>query len=154
MRSAAPRSLLALILISLLAGACGGSSSPATEAEERRQVLQQRFPDIVGASFDPIGDTTWSVRVTLSSPYDSEDRYADAWRVLLPNGTVLGTRQLTHDHAAEQPFTRALNNVEIPEDTQSVLIEGHDLINGWSEDTIEFDLPERKDRSSSDSPET
>ena len=117
MRSAAPRSLLALILISLLAGACGGSPSPATAAEERRQVLQQRFPDIVGASFDPIGDTTWSVRVTLSSPYDSEDRYADAWRVLLPDGTVLGTRQLTHDHAAEQPFTRALNNVEIPEAT-------------------------------------
>ena len=108
-----------------------------------RQLLSQRFPDIVGAIFDPIGDTTWSIRVTISSPYDTEERYADAWRVLTLDGLVLGTRQLNHDHAAEQPFTRALNNVEIPEGTESVLIEAHDLINGWSDERIEFALPEK-----------
>ena len=154
MNSATARLLSALIIIVLLAGACGGSSSRATEAEERRRVLQQRFPDIVGATFDPIGATTWSVRVTLSSPYDSEDRYGDAWRVLLLDGTVLGTRLLTHHHATEQPFTRALNNVEIPEGTESVLVEGRDLINGWSEEQVEFELPERRDRSSLDSSDT
>lgn len=136
------RSLVVPLLLATLLFGCSGGDSPGTAAAERRQVLSQRFPDIVGATFDPIGDTTWSVRVTLSSPYDTEDRYADAWRVLTVDGRVLGTRELTHDHATEQPFTRALNNVEIPEGTESVLIEARDLINGWSEERVEFELPE------------
>ena len=61
--------------------------------------------------------------------------------MLTVDGQVLGTRVLTHDHATEQPFTRALNNVEIPAGTETVLIEARDLINGWSDDQIEFELP-------------
>ena len=137
------RAAFGAIAIAATLMACSGDDSPATAAAERRQLLSQRFPDIVGAIFDPIGDTTWSIRVTISSPYDTEERYADAWRVLTLDGLVLGTRQLTHDHAAEQPFTRALNNVEIPEGTESVLIEAHDLINGWSDERIDFALPEK-----------
>ena len=107
-----------------------------------RSVLSQKFPDVVGAQFDAIGEGTWSVRVTISSPYDTPERYADAWRVLSLDGEVLGTRELVHDHATEQPFTRALNNVDIPLGTDVVLVEARDLINGWSGETVEFTLPE------------
>jgi len=137
------RAALGAISITVALVACTGDDSPATAAAERRQVLSQRFPEIVGAIFDPIGDTTWSIRVTISSPYDTEERYADAWRVLTVDGNVLGTRELTHDHATEQPFTRALNNVEIPAGSESVLIEARDLINGWSDETVEFELPQK-----------
>ncbi len=137
------RRIAALFLgVALFATGCGGDPSPTEQATNRREVLSQRFPEIVRATLDPIGDTTWSVRVTMSSPYDAPDRYADAWRVLLEDGTVLGVRELTHDHADEQPFTRALNNVEIPPGTESVFVEGRDLINGWSGDPLEVVLPE------------
>ena len=63
-------------------------------------------------------------------------RYADAWRIVAPDGTELGVRELTHDHAAEQPFTRSLNGVEIPPDVTEVTVEGRDLVNGWSGGTL------------------
>ena len=40
-------------------------------------------------------------------------------------------RELTHDHAAEQPFTRSLTDVVIPPDVTEVTVEGRDLVNGW-----------------------
>lgn len=67
---------------------------------------------------------------TISPPYDSPDRYADAFRVLAPDGTVLGVRELLHDHANEQPFTRSLDDVEIPDDVDRVTVEGRDLGRG------------------------
>ena len=137
------RWLLVATLFLFAASACAGGTSEQQQEAERRQIMSQRFPEIVGATFDPIGPTTWSVRVTLSSPYDTPERYADAWRVLTLDGQVLGTRELLHDHATEQPFTRALNNVDIPPGTQAVLIEGRDLLNGWSGERVEFELPER-----------
>jgi len=136
------RVLVTSVASLLVATACGGDPSPQSEAAARQEVLSQRFPDVVDARFDPIGESTWSVRVTISSPYDTPERYADAWRVLSLDGEVLGTRELVHDHANEQPFTRALNNVMIPLGTDAVLIEARDLINGWSGDTVEFRLPD------------
>ncbi len=67
----------------------------------------QVFPDIVEAELEPTGDETWRVSATISSPYDTPDRYADAFPVSTPDGTVLGVRELLHDHANEQPFTRS-----------------------------------------------
>jgi len=136
------RVVAAGIAIVLVASACGGETSPQSEAADRREVLSQKFPDVVDAQFDAIGEGTWSVRVTISSPYDTPERYADAWRVLSLDGEVLGTRELVHDHATEQPFTRALNNVGIPLGTDAVLVEARDLINGWSGETVEFTLPD------------
>ena len=136
------RVVAAGIVLMLVATACGGAASPQSEAAARQEVLSQKFPDVVGAQFDAIGEGTWSVRVTISSPYDTPERYADAWRVLSLDGEVLGTRELVHDHATEQPFTRALNNVDIPLGTDVVLVEARDLINGWSGETVEFTLPE------------
>lgn len=78
---------------------------------------------------------------TISSPYDSPDRYADAFRVLAPDGTVLGVRELLHDHANEQPFTRSLDDVRIPDDVDRVTVEGRDLANGWGGDTVTVTVP-------------
>ncbi len=82
----------------------------------------------------------WDFDVTVSSPYDTPERYADAWRVVGPNGAVFGVRELTHDHAGEQPFTRSLLDVEIPAEVDVVVVEGRDSINGWGGQSIDVSL--------------
>ncbi len=101
----------------------------------------QEFPDVVEADATQRDDESFDFAVTISSPYDSPDRYADGWRIVGPDGTVFGVRELLHDHAAEQPFTRSLTGVEIPPGVTMVTIEGRDLINGWGGQTVEIVLP-------------
>ena len=99
------------------------------------------FPSVIGATATPDGDGTWRFDVTISSPYDTPERYADAWRVLGPDGTEYGIRILAHDHANEQPFTRSQSGIPIPADVQTVTIQGRDLANGWGGPTFELTLP-------------
>jgi len=99
------------------------------------------FPEVVSAEVELEADGTYSFEVTISSPYDTPERYADAWRILSPDGTELGIRELLHDHAGEQPFTRDLSGVEIPDDISVVTIQGRDLVNGWGGATFEVTLP-------------
>ncbi len=86
-------------------------------------------------------DGTWRFDVTLSSPYDTPERYADAWRILAPDGAELGVRVLAHDHQFEQPFTRSLSGVAIPSDVTTVTVQGRDQRNGWGGATVEVGLP-------------
>jgi len=102
---------------------------------------EQRFPDVVGVEIQPGAGDGYRVSVTISSPYDTAARYADAFRVVAPDGTVLGERILAHDHAAEQPFTRALDGVEIPPGIGEVTVEGRDLLNGWGGSTLTVAVP-------------
>lgn len=85
------------------------------------------------------GDT-WDFDVTMSSPYDSPERYADGWRVVGPDDTVFGEHTLGHDHASEQPFTRSQTGVEIPDDVDEVTIEGRDQANGFGGESQTVDL--------------
>lgn len=89
------------------------------------------FPDVLAVEASRGDDGRWSFAVTISSPYDTPDQYADGWRVVGPDGTVYGEHTLAHDHASEQPFTRRQSGVEIPVDVSEVTIEGRDLLNGF-----------------------
>jgi hypothetical protein len=99
----------------------------------------QQFPEVLEATAT-MSAATWSFEVTMSSPYDTPERYADGWRVLGPDNEVYGEHTLTHDHAAEQPFTRTQSGVEIPEGVDEVTIEGRDLVNGYGGATVTVDL--------------
>ncbi|MGH3927918.1 MAG: hypothetical protein ACRDTT_34495, partial [Pseudonocardiaceae bacterium] len=90
----------------------------------------QMFPDVVGVQVSAEGEE-YAFDVTISSPYDSPQRYADAFRVRSADGTVHGVRELGHDHAAEQPFTRTLSGVRLPPGTAEVVVEARDLQHGW-----------------------
>lgn len=98
------------------------------------------FPDILAVQATPDGDGTWRFDVTVSSTYDSPERYADGWRVVGPDGTEFGFRLLTHHHANEQPFTRSQSGIAIPADVTTVTIEGRDLANGFGGGFLEIDL--------------
>ncbi len=99
------------------------------------------FPNVVDAAITLTGPNTYRVLVTLSSPYDTPERYADAWRVLGPDCQELGVRILTHDHQFEQPFTRSLSGVVISPGVSEVTIQARDQISGWGGQTFRIDVP-------------
>lgn len=85
------------------------------------------------------GDT-WRFDVTLSHPDTGWDHYADGWRVLAMDGSVLGTRVLHHPHVNEQPFTRSLGGVAIPVGESQVQIQARDNLDGWAGELVTLDL--------------
>ncbi|MCK9260618.1 MAG: hypothetical protein RBT39_12690 [Azoarcus sp.] len=124
-------SVAACLLLSL------GTSLPATAADT------VQFPDVLAAKVRPLAADRFDFDVTISSPYDSPQRYADGFRVTGADGTVYGERKLFHDHASEQPFTRDLYGVVIPSTLRTVRIQARDQRYGYGGKTIEVTLPER-----------
>jgi hypothetical protein len=118
--------LLIIMLLLALAG-CGDDGDDATTAAAEAAGV----PDVVSAVATQEAEGTWTFSVTVSSPYDSPERFADAWRVLDPEGNQLAERTLAHDHAGEQPFTRSLPNVSIPPNVERVTIEARDSRDGY-----------------------
>jgi hypothetical protein len=96
----------------------------------------ETFPDVLDAQITRNADGSFNIAVTIASPYDTPQQYADGWRVLAPDGAVLGEHTLLHDHANEQPFTRTQPNVIIPSDVLTVTIEGRDQVNGYGGGTV------------------
>lgn len=117
------------------------SASTTPESTTQQSTAEQRHPDIIAVEIADAGDGRFNLDVTVSSPYDTAERYADGWRVLDPAGTVLGEHTLTHDHASEQPFTRTQSGVEIPSDVSSVTVEGRDQEFGYGGDTMTVEVP-------------
>ncbi|MEO0829286.1 MAG: hypothetical protein AAFY03_02380 [Pseudomonadota bacterium] len=84
---------------------------------------------------------SWTFSVTLRHGDTGWDDYADGWRVVDAGGTVYGTRELLHPHVDEQPFTRSLNGVELPEGFDAVLIEARTNTDGWTSEPFFYELP-------------
>lgn len=98
------------------------------------------YPNVLSAEVSR-GTESYSFDVTVSSPYDTAERYADAFRIVGDDGQVYGIRELLHDHANEQPFTRSLGGVDIPPSVNTVTIQGRDQVYGWGGETVTVDLP-------------
>lgn len=103
-------------------------------------VFGDQFPEVLAVEATLVNNDNWNFSVTLSSPYDSPERYADAWRVVDDLGRELGVRVLGHDHANEQPFTRS-HTIQVPRRLRTVFVEGRDQDNGWSGQRFEFTMP-------------
>lgn len=74
----------------------------------------------------------WRINVTLSHPDTGWDHYADGWEVQDAAGHRIGYRELMHPHEHEQPFTRSLFNIMIPDGTREVFIRPRCSQHGWS----------------------
>jgi hypothetical protein len=101
-----------------------------------------QFPDVLAVELRPTSDRVFDVDVTLSSPYDTPQRYADGWRVLDADGVVLGTHTLMHDHAAEQPFTRTQRDLLISVGTDEITVQGRDQANGFGGLSLTVSVPQ------------
>ncbi len=103
--------------------------------------------EVVAVKLERSGDGSWNIHTTLRHADTGWDHYADAWRVVDPDGRVVATRTLYHPHVDEQPFTRGLSGVRIPADVRTVRVEARDTVHGWSPRSVRVDLGEdRGDR--------
>jgi len=84
--------------------------------------------------------------VTLKHADAGWQHYADAWRVVDEKGAVLGTRTLHHPHVDEQPFTRSLGGVKIPENIKLIYVEAHDKVHGWNKIKVKINLDVKKSK--------
>ena len=84
--------------------------------------------DIVAAEATCDGDSMCRFSVTVRHADEGWDHYANRWEVLTESGEVLATRVLRHPHVSEQPFTRDLPGVKLPEEIQRVRFRAHDSV--------------------------
>ncbi|MCW3781669.1 hypothetical protein [Defluviimonas salinarum] len=96
-------------------------------------------PQITGARAERHGGTL-TFTVTLTHPDSGWDHYASGWEVLAPDGGRLGYRELTHPHVEEQPFTRSLSGVAVPDGLDHVLIRPRCTLDGWVATPVRLDL--------------
>ncbi len=96
---------------------------------------------ITGGSSNTKGQYRFSV--TLKHAETGWNNYANMWQVVGADGTIYGTRVLAHPHVNEQPFTRSLDSVKIPENIKQVTIRAGDNLGSTGGKTITVNVPKR-----------
>ena len=96
--------------------------------------------DVLGVKKQKKTDGSYIFSVTVIHADEGWDHYADRWEVVTLDGKILGTRVLLHPHVGEQPFTRSLAGVEIPEGINKVIIRARDSVHGYGGKEIEVVL--------------
>ena len=96
-------------------------------------------PEVEDVKISKVG-MDWRVDVTLRHPDTGWDHYADGWEVLDHEGNVLGYRELLHPHVDEQPFTRSLHNVVLPDGAREIRVKTRCNRDGWAPHAHKVDL--------------
>jgi len=78
--------------------------------------------------------------VTIEHADTGWDHYANQWDVVAPDGKVLGTRVLRHPHVEEQPFTRSMRAIRIPEGVHTVKIRAKDSVHGYAREAFAVEI--------------
>jgi len=133
--------LLLMLTLTLALVACGDGDD--TVAVESVPDTPRMCADVENAEITAEAGGTFQFDVTVRSAETGWDKYADAWEVRGPDGTVLGTRILAHPHVDEQPFTRSLSGVTIPEEITQVEVAARDLVEGFCGATMGVRIPGR-----------
>lgn len=82
----------------------------------------------------------WRFDVTLRHDDTGWDHYADGWEVTDAAGNRLGFRKLHHPHVHEQPFTRSLTGVMLPDGIREVHVRARCSEHGWGDTTHKVEL--------------
>lgn len=97
--------------------------------------------DVVGVKIAREAPGSYRFDVTVAHKDEGWKHYANKWDVVAPDGTILGTRELLHPHENEQPFTRSLAGVRIPDGIEKVTVRAHDLVHGYGGKEVEVAVP-------------
>jgi len=97
--------------------------------------------DVIGVKVRKSAPGVYDFDVTVKSVDKGWSYYADAFEVLAPDGKLLGRRELLHPHESEQPFTRDLHGVKIPERIAEVIVRARHKPKGYDGATKKVTLP-------------
>jgi hypothetical protein len=97
--------------------------------------------DVVQVSVTASHVRTYRFEVTVQHGDTSWDHYADKWEIVAPDGNILGTRKLLHPHVNEQPFTRSLSYVKVPNNIRKVSVRAHDSVHAFGGKVMILKLP-------------
>lgn len=97
--------------------------------------------DVIDVQVTKSTNKTYTFDVTISHPDSGWEHYADKWEILDGKDAILGTRILHHPHVDEQPFTRSLSGVEIPNDIKKIKVRAHDSVHEYGGEVISVNLP-------------
>jgi hypothetical protein len=78
--------------------------------------------DVISARATRSADGSYRVEATIKSKDTGWDYYAERFEILAPDGKILGARVLLHPHEDEQPFTRDIDGVKIPNGVTEVKV--------------------------------
>lgn len=82
----------------------------------------------------------WRFDVTISHADTGWEHFADAWRILDADNNQIAIRELIHPHVDEQPLTRSLSGVTLPDGLTEVGLQVRDTVAGWSPDIMRVQL--------------
>ncbi len=118
------------LLASLLCGVllAGAAAARAGEAA------------VVAAAAYPEGSGLWRFEVTVRHQDEGWDHYASKGDVVAPDGVILGTRERLPPHENEQPFTRSLGGVAVPEGITALVLRAHDSVHGYGGQEMSVEL--------------
>lgn len=97
--------------------------------------------DVINVQVTTSKNETFTFDVTISHSDSGWDHYVNKWEILDEKDELLGTRVLHHPHVDEQPFTRSLSGVKIPENIKKVKVRAHDSVHGYGGKEISVNLP-------------
>jgi hypothetical protein len=85
----------------------------------------------------------YRITATVRHADEGWEHYADRFEVTTPAGEILAVRTLYHPHVDEQPFTRSLSGVVVPEGLERVVVRARDSVHGYGGETVTVALPPR-----------
>ncbi len=87
-------------------------------------------------------DGRWDVHVAVRHNDEGWNHYANVWQVVdSDTGKVIGERILAHPHDTEQPFTRNLTGLVIPESVRNIHIRARCNLHNYGGREISFEIP-------------
>ena len=116
----------------IISAAAGAMYSPVRAGEA----------DVVGVVFAESAPGVYRFDVTVRHADSGWEHYADGWELRDGDGAVVANRVLLHPHVGEQPFTRSLAGVRLPDGLHRVIIRAHDNVHGYGGVEMTVDLPE------------
>ncbi|MEL6554747.1 MAG: hypothetical protein AAFQ63_14965 [Cyanobacteria bacterium J06621_11] len=118
----------ALGLFLFLCGCAAQSLEPQyteqVSTKSERSVKESEAPGVIAVEMLSGAADDYTFSVTIQSPDEGCDRYANWWEVITEDGTLLYRRILAHSHVDEQPFTRSGGPVAIEAD-DLVIVRSH-----------------------------
>jgi hypothetical protein len=124
----------------LLVFAAAALAATAVFCEEK-QVDNLDFAQVTYVKAERQAGGSWTFHVTVRHADGGWKHYADLWQIVDPqSGRVLGKRVLLHPHDQEQPFTRSLAGVRLPDEQTHVVVQAKCNVHGFGGREVTVDL--------------